>query len=447
MIPRYAPPAMAALFSDEARFAMWLRVELLATEGWAGVGDVPLAAAEACRDRAPEVDAAFVEAVTERERVTDHDVAAFVDVVQEAIGQPEGSWIHYGLTSSDVVDTALCATLTQAADLLIEASARLVGALAARARVEIDTPVTGRTHGMHAEPTTFGAKFALWALQADRDLQRLRAARERVAVGKLSGAVGTYSNIDPRVEEYVCRSLGLVPIPATQVVARDRHAEYLWACAAVGATVELIATEVRHMARSELGEAEEPFKAGQKGSSAMPHKRNPILSERLTGMARVLRGYLSAGLEDVALWHERDISHSSVERIVLPDASMLTLYMLEKTRGLVEGLVLHPERALGTLTEGSHGLVFSQSVLLALVSGGLSRDAAYRIVQRDARTAWAEGRGFRQVLDDDPEVTLSTEALDDAFDLSRTLRHVHRFTDALDSLESLGSDGPDWPDG
>jgi len=434
VIPRYAPGAMAALFTDQARFAMWLEVELLAIDGWAEVGEVPAEVAAACRARAPVVDAAFVDAVDGREKVTDHDVAAFVDVVQEAIGQPEGSWIHYGLTSSDVVDTALCATLTRSADLLIGGAAALVGALKARALECIDIPVTGRTHGMHAEPTTFGAKFSLWALQADRDLQRLRAARGRVAVGKLSGAVGTYSNIDPRVEEYVCRALGLTPTPATQVVARDRHAEYLWACASVGATIELIATEVRHMARSELGEAEEPFKPGQKGSSAMPHKRNPVLSERLCGLARVLRGYLSAGLEDVALWHERDISHSSVERVVLPDASMLTLYMLEKATGLVEGLVIHPERALDTLRHGSHGLVFSQSVLLALVGSGISRDAAYRIVQRDARAAWAEARPFRQVLDEDPEVTLSTEALDEAFDLSRALRHVHRFTDALEEL-------------
>ena len=437
MIPRYAPKEMAALFSDEARFAMWLRVELLATDGWVEVGDVPAEAAAFCRDHAPVVDAAFVDEVAERERITDHDVAAFVDVVQEAIGQPEGSWIHYGLTSSDVVDTALCATLTRAADLLVEAAGGLVRACKARALDAIDIPVTGRTHGMHAEPTTFGAKFALWALQADRDVQRLRAARDRVAVGKLSGAVGTFSNIDPRVEAHVCSALGLVPVPATQVVARDRHAEFLWACASVGATIELIATEIRHMARSELGEVEEPFKPGQKGSSAMPHKRNPILSERLCGLARVLRGYLSAGLEDVALWHERDISHSSVERVVLPDASMLTLYMLQKTTGLVEGLVLHPERALATLTEGSHGLVFSQSVLLALVSGGLSRDAAYRIVQRDAREAWEEGRSFRAVLDADPEVTLSAAELDAAFDLSRTLRHVHRFTDALEELDPM----------
>ena len=434
MIPRYSPEAMAALFTDQARFAMWLEVELLATDGWVEVGEVPAEVAAACRARAPVVDAEFVEAVAERERVTDHDVAAFVDVVQAGIGEPEGAWLHYGLTSSDVVDTALCATLTSASDLLIAAGGALVAALKTRALECIDIPVTGRTHGMHAEPTTFGAKFSLWALQAERDLQRLRAARGRVAVGKLSGAVGTYSNIDPRVEEHVCRALGLTPTPATQVVARDRHAEYLWACASVGATIELIATEVRHMARSELGEVEEPFKPGQKGSSAMPHKRNPILSERLCGLARVLRGYLSAGLEDVALWHERDISHSSVERVVLPDASMLTLYMLEKATGLVEGLVIHPERALAILREGSHGLVFSQSVLLSLVGSGMSRDAAYRIVQRDARAAWTEARPFRQVLDEDPEVTLSSEALDQAFDLSRALRHIHRFTDALEEL-------------
>ncbi|MHB1518503.1 MAG: adenylosuccinate lyase [Acidimicrobiales bacterium] len=432
MIPRYAPRAMATLFSDEARFAGWLEVELLATEAWAEVGKVPTEAAAACRVGAPSVDAGFVNAVNEREETTNHDVAAFVDVVQSAIGPPHGSWIHYGLTSSDVVDTALCATLTRASDLLLAAAARFVDALRARAEGSIDVPVVGRTHGMHAEPTTFGAKFALWALQAGRDLERLQAARSRVAVGKLSGAVGTYSNIDPRVEEQVCRALGLVPVPATQVVARDRHAEYLWACASVGATIELFATEVRHLARSELGEAEEPFATDQKGSSAMPHKRNPVLSERLCGLARILRGYLSAGLEDVALWHERDISHSSVERVVLPDASMLTLYMLEKATGLVEGLVLHPDRARATLTEGSYGLVFSQSVLLALVEAGLTRDAAYRIVQRDARCAWSDRRPFRQVLEEDPEIDLSSSALDRAFDLERALRHVHLFVDAME---------------
>jgi adenylosuccinate lyase len=426
VIPRYSPADMAALWSDEARLALWLEVELLAVEGQAAAGVLPPAAAVAVRERAPKVDGAFVEAVAERERVTDHDVAAFVDVVQEKIALDEGAWVHFGLTSSDVVDTALCATLVRAGDLLIEASGALVAALARRA-VELATvPVLGRTHGMQAEPTTFGAKFALWALQAERDRERLVAARRRVGVGKLSGAVGTFSNIDPSVEAYVCAALGLEPVPATQVIARDRHAEYLWACASVGATIELIATEIRHLARSEVGEVEEPFAAGQKGSSSMPHKRNPILSERLCGMARVLRGYLGAGLEDVALWHERDISHSSVERIVLPDASLLACYVLRKATGLVSGLVIHADRALANLTEGSLGLVFSQSVLLALVAAGLGRDDAYRIVQRDARLAWETQTQFRAVLEDDPEVPLGAGRLDDAFDLARVLRHAGR---------------------
>jgi len=435
VIPRYAPADMAALFGDRARMARWLEVELLATEALEAEGTVPAGVAAACRARAPEVDDAFVAEVEEREKVTDHDVAAFVDVVQARIGPPEGSWIHYGLTSSDVVDTALCATLVDAADLLVAAADDLVAALRRRAEELAEVPVTGRTHGMHAEPTTFGAKFALWALQADRDRQRLRAARSRIAVGKLSGAVGTYSNVTPGVEARVCRALGLEPVPASQVISRDRHAEYLWACASAGATVELIATEVRHLARSEVGEAEEPFRAGQKGSSAMPHKRNPVLSERLCGLARLLRGYLAAGLEDVALWHERDISHSSVERVALPDASMLACYVLRKAAGLVAGLVVHPERALANLTLGSGGLVFSQSVLLALVAGGLTRDEAYRIVQRDAREAAASGRHLREVLREDPEVRLGDEALDAAFDLGRALRHAGRFIDALDALD------------
>ena len=434
MIPRYSPPDMAALFDDAARFSLWLEVELLATEAQAAVGVVPPDEATTCRAKAPVVDDVFVTDVLEREKVTDHDVAAFVDVVQERIGAPAGSYIHYGLTSSDVVDTALCATLTRAADLLLADLDAFVAALKARALELLHVPVTGRTHGMHAEPTTFGAKFALWALQADRDRRRMRAAREAVAVGKLSGAVGTYSCIDPEVEARVCAALGLTPVPATQVIARDRHAEFFYACASVGATVELMCTEIRHLARSELGEAEEPFGAGQKGSSAMPHKRNPILSERLCGLARLLRGYLGAGLEDVALWHERDISHSSVERVALPDAAMLAAYVLRKATGLASGLVIHPERALENLIEGSLGLVFSQSVLLALVSAGLTRDEAYRIVQRDARAAWSERRPFRAVLEADPDVTLSAAQLDGAFDLSRTLRHVDRFADALAPL-------------
>jgi len=435
VIGRYSPPDMAAIFSDEARMQRWLEVELLAVEGLARIGVAPEDAAAAVRRRAPIVDAAFVADVAAREAVTDHDVAAFVDVVQDRIGGPEGSWIHYGLTSSDVVDTAQCAGMVAAADLLLAASSELVAALRRRAVELIDVPVAGRTHGMQAEPTTFGAKFALWALQAERDRHRLGSARRAVAVGKLSGAVGTYSNIDPEVEAYVCGAIGLVPVPATQVIARDRHAEYLYACAAAGTTVELIATEVRHLARSEVGEAEEPFAVGQKGSSAMPHKRNPILSERLVGLARVLRGYAVAGLEDVALWHERDISHSSVERIVLPDASLLTLYMLRRATGLVDGLVIHGERALYNLTEGSHGLIFSQSVLLAMIVAGHTRDDAYRIVQRDARRASEEQRPLREVLAEDPEVDLDDDALGRAFDLDRSLRHRRRFLDALDAIE------------
>jgi adenylosuccinate lyase len=435
VIPRYELPEMAAIFSDVSRFGRWLEIELLATEAWAALGVVPPAEAAACRQRAPHVDAAFVDAVGERERVTDHDVAAFVDVTQAAIGGDEGKWVHYGLTSSDVVDTAWCWMLRDAADLLVEASSALVAVLAARAREHRDTAMIGRTHGIHAEPTTFGVKLALWGLQVDRDRARLRAAREAVAVGKLSGAVGTYSNIDPSVERHVCGALVLRPVPATQVIARDRHAEFLWACASVGATVEMIAVELRHLQRTEVREVEEGFKAGQKGSSAMPHKRNPITAERLAGLARILRGNLVAGLEDVALWHERDISHSSVERVILPDSSMLAYYVLRRCASLLQGLQVFPDRMRRNL-DASHGLVFSQPVLLALVAGGLSRDAAYRIVQDDAMRAWTEGVSFRALLEADERVTLPPEALDEAFSLGRSLRNIGPVFDALDALEA-----------
>jgi adenylosuccinate lyase len=433
VIPRYSLPEMAVLFTDEARLTTWLEVEILAVEGWASIGEIPAADATAVRQRAPVMDAAAVAAVAAREKVTDHDVAAFVDVVQERIGGQPGQWVHYGLTSSDVVDTALCATLTRAAELLLDATTQLVEVLRRRAHEFADTPMVGRTHGIHAEPMTFGAKLALWCLQADRDRSRILGARRAVAVGKLSGAVGTYSNIDPAVEAHVCGALGLVPVPATQVISRDRHAEYLWACASVGASVELMATEIRHLQRTEVREVEEPFRAGQKGSSAMPHKRNPIKSEQLSGLARVLRGYLGSGLEDVALWHERDISHSSVERIILPDASLLAYYVLIRMAALVDGMVVAPERMLANL-DLSHGLVYSQPVLLALVASGLSRDAAYRIVQRDAAAAWEEGRSFRSVLEADPAVALDKTVLDEAFDLRRSLRHTGRVIAALDHV-------------
>ena len=434
MIKRYSLDPLASLWTERARFASWLEVELLATEAFARLGVVPGEHAQACRARAPQVDDAFVQAVLARERVTDHDVAAFVDVVQDAIGRPEGAWIHYGLTSTDVVDTALCHVLVQVADVLVEACGALVAVLHRRAHEWADAVMIGRTHGVHAEPTTMGAKVALWCLQADRDRTRLRRAREAVAVGKLSGAVGTYSNVDPAVEREVCERLGLRPVPATQVVARDRHAELLYACASVGALVETIGLEVRHLQRTEVREAMEGFKAGQKGSSAMPHKRNPITAERLCGLARILRGNLLAGLEDVALWHERDISHSSVERVILPDSTMLAHYVLVKGASLVDGLVVDRSRMLANL-DASHGLVFSQPVLLALVAGGLTRDEAYRVVQEVAMRAWDEGVSFRSLLEADARVTVAPGQLDEAFDLQRAVRNVHRTLDALQAVE------------
>jgi len=431
MIPRYSPKDVAALFSDENRFDTMLEVELLAAEGLAAEGVLPKDEVATLRARRPVIDAAFVAEVEERELITNHDTAAFVDLVQSKIGMPEGAWIHYGLTSSDVVDTALCHKITRAMDIVITEATALRDALTARAKESVDMPITGRTHGMHAEPTTYGAKFALFALQVQRDIERAKNARTAIAVGKLSGAVGTYSNIDPKVEAYVCEKLGLTPVPATQVIARDRHAEVLYACAALGTSMEQFALEVRHLARTEVGEASEPFAKGQKGSSAMPHKRNPVLSERLCGLARVLRGYLQAGLEDVALWHERDISHSSVERIIMPDALQLTVYMLRKATGLASGLVLNPERALENLNVNSLGLVFSQSVLLALVDSGMSRDDAYRIVQAAAGKAAETRTNFRDVIEADPAVKLTKEVLANAFDAQRLLAHRARFIDAL----------------
>lgn len=423
---------MDAVWSDTARFARWLEVELLATEAYAAAGLVPSDDAVTCRDRAPVVGDDFVQAVLDREAITDHDVAAFVDVVQAAIGPPASSWIHYGLTSSDVVDTALCWAMRDAADLLIDASTALLETLVALSREHRRTVMIGRTHGIHAEPTTFGAKVALWALQLDRDRTRLRAARASVAVMKLSGAVGTYSNISPEIEQFVGDALGLRPVAATQVVARDRHAEYLYGCASVGATCELIAVELRHLQRTEVREVQEGFKPGQKGSSAMPHKRNPISAETISGLARVLRSNLSAGLQDVALWHERDISHSSVERIVLPDSSQLAFYVMRRMRRLLDGLVVFPERMRQNL-DASFGLVFSQPVLLALVQGGATRDDAYRIVQRNAMRAWDEGRDFRALLEADDAV--DNRILDAAFDLERSLGNLDVVLDQVDQIQ------------
>ena len=432
MIPRYSTPEMTAVWSDVSKFARFLEVELLSTEAHAEIGVVPEADARLCRSRAPHVDEAFVQAIVEREAITDHDVAAFVDVVQAAIADDAGKWIHYGLTSSDVGDTVLCWQMTDATDLLIEESGRLLQTLIDLAEKHRDTVMIGRTHGVHAEPTTFGAKVALWALQVDRDRRRLRAARDTVAVMKLSGAVGTYSNIPPSVEAFVGAALGLKPVSATQVIARDRHSEFLYACASIGATCELMAVELRHLQRTEVGEVQEGFKPGQKGSSAMPHKRNPISAETISGLARVVRSNLLAGLQDVALWHERDISHSSVERVVLPDSSHLAHYVMRRMGKLLSGLVVFPDRMRANL-DASFGLVFSQPVLLGLVASGMSRDDAYRIVQRNAMQAWDVGTDFRALLEADPDV--DNGLLDAAFDLRRSLSNLHVVFDEMASIQ------------
>ena len=429
MIDRYSLPEIAEIFSDRSKFARYLEIELLATEAQAKLGVVPQTDAQTCRAKAPLVDDTFVQQVAERELVTDHDVAAFVDVVQSAIGMPAGAWIHHGLTSTDVVDTAWCWMLKDGAELILGAMNELIAKLQELAQQHRDTVMIGRTHGIHAEPTTFGAKVALWAMQVDRDRARMRAAREAIAVCKLSGAVGTYSNISPDVEAHVAKSLGLVAVPATQVVARDRHAEFLWACASLGSTIEAIAVELRHLQRTEVSEVREGFKAGQKGSSAMPHKRNPISAETLTGLSRVLRSNLQTGLQNVALWHERDISHSSAERIVLPDSAMLAYYVTKRLTRVLANLEVDTQRMLDNL-DSSFGVVFSQPVLLALVDSGLSRDDAYRIVQEDAASAWSQRQQLRNVLENDTRVTLSSKQLDDAFDLRRSLVHTSKTLDA-----------------
>ena len=435
MIPRYSPPEIAELFTDEARFAAWLEVEVLAVEAWAELGVVPAEHAahgtRARRVRRRRRARTRAGHRSRRRRVRRRRASA-------RVGAPAGGWVHYGLTSSDVVDTALALQMTRALDVILPAVARLEEAIAATRREFRDTPMVGRTHGIHAEPTTFGVKLALWAMQVRRDRRRLLHAREGIAVGKLSGAVGTYSNVDPYVEEYVCRHLGLQPVPATQVLARDRHAEVMYACTSLGATIESFAVEVRHLQRTEVREVEEPFREGeQKGSSAMPHKRNPVKSEQLSGLARVLRGNLQAAFEDVALWHERDISHSSVERVIVPDSLMLAYYMTVRFTKIVSELRVYPDRMLRNI-DASFGLVFSQPVLLALVEAGKSRDDAYRIVQRNAMRAWQEERSFREILGEDPDVTdvLDAARLDAGFDLKRALSDTGRVFDALDVVES-----------
>jgi adenylosuccinate lyase len=410
---------MLRVWSEEAKLAHWLEVELAALEAWAELGRLPAEAVAAIRDGA---EVPSLERVAELERVTSHDVAAFVDAVTQDLG-PQGRWFHFGLTSSDVVDTALALTVREAGDLVLEGIDAAVAMVAGRAEEHAQTSTIGRTHGIHAEPTTFGLKLAGWAFQLARDRSRVEHALEGMRVGKLSGVVGTYATTDPELERIACERLGLEPEPvSTQVVPRDRHAELLSALAVLASSLERFALEIRHLARTEVREVEEPFGAGQKGSSAMPHKRNPILSERICGLARVVRGYAFVGLENVALWHERDISHSSAERIVLPDAFLAIDYMLDRFAALVHGLVVRPERMRSNL-ESTGGLFFSQRLLLSLVDSGLPRDEAYRAVQRHAMRAWDEGLDFRELVRADADVAQRVD-LDEIFDLASYTRHA-----------------------
>jgi adenylosuccinate lyase len=431
MIPRYVLPEMAAVWSDDARFGHWLEIEILVAESLAGLGVVPDADAREIRTKA----SFDPERIAEVERVTRHDVAAFVQVVAASVG-PAGRWVHYGLTSSDVLDTGLALQLRDASDLLLERLERLLAVAKRIALGNRDVVMAGRTHGVVAEPTSFGHKVALWAFELDRDRDRLRRAREAVSVGAISGAVGTYAQVDPRVEEEVCAKLGLRAAEASsQIVARDRHAELMAALAITASSLDAIATEIRHLARTEVREVQEPFTAGQKGSSAMPHKRNPVRCERVTGLARVIRGNLQAALENTVLWHERDISHSSAERVILPDSTMALHFMLAEMTEVLDGLVIYPERMRENLQVGG-GLAFSQNVLLALVDGGLPRDEAYAIVQDAAATAWDDDASFRELVASDPRVRERLgERLAELFDPAAALRNLDVVFDRLEKVE------------
>jgi len=432
MIERYSRPEMARLWSQEHKIGLWLRVEIAVCEAWAAHGEIP---AEAL----PEIKRARVDLarMDELERETHHDVIAFLRAMAETIG-PESRYVHLGLTSSDVVDTAFALQIVDSIALLqtdVDGLERVLTNLAVKHR---DTPTIGRSHGIHAEPTTFGFKVAVWVDEARRARRRLEFAREELAVGKLAGAVGTHANIPPSVEEDACRRLGLTPVAAgTQVIQRDRHATFMAMLGVIAASLEKIATEIRHLQRTEVREAEEPFAKGQQGSSAMPHKRNPILCERVCGLARVIRGYVTPALENVALWHERDISHSSAERVIVPDACLALDYAMYVLTSVLEGLQVDRERMRANI-DLTGGLIYSQRALLALVEAGMDRQEAYKIVQTAAMQSWHEGVPFRALLSAEPHVaaTLTPSEIEDLFDLSYHLKHIDT------AYERLGLAGP-----
>lgn len=423
MIPRYTLPQMGRIWTEENKFRRWLDVEIAVCEVQAEMGLIPAQAVQVIKQKA----AFDVTRIHQIEQTVRHDVIAFLTNVAEYVG-PESRFIHYGLTSSDVVDTANALLLKQAGELLLADLDQLSQTLHRRAIEFKHTPMMGRTHGMHAEPITFGLKLALWYTDMQRNHQRMQRALETISYGKISGAVGTFAHLDPEIEERVCARLGLKPAPiSTQIIQRDRHAEFLAVLAIIAACVEKIALEIRHLQRTEVGEVHEYFSQGQKGSSAMPHKRNPIICEQLCGLARLVRSNLQAGLENVALWHERDISHSSVERVILADSCILTDYLLQKAATLIDKLVVHPEQMRKNM-EASRGLVFSGALLLAMTESGLSREEAYRLVQRRALQALDEGKDFRQLVLADPDITaiMPPEQIERVFDVNLYLRNVDK---------------------
>ncbi len=423
MIERYTNPEMGNIWSIQNEWQTILNVEMAACDAMAELGQIPKEAAVNIRAKANF----NIERIHEIESVTHHDIIAFLTNVAEYVGE-DSKYIHKGLTSSDVKDTAICLMMKQSAELILDDLKKFRDVLRRRASEFKHTPCIGRTHGIHAEPMTFGLKLALWSAEIERDIERVEHAKKIVSVGKLSGAVGTYSNIDPRIEEMVCERLGLTPVPlATQVIQRDRHAEYMTTLAIVASTLEKIATEVRNHQRTDIREAEEYFSPGQKGSSAMPHKRNPINCERVSGMARLVRGNAVAAMEDITLWHERDISHSSVERVILPDSTINVDYCTRKMTNIIDKLLVYPEAMLHNM-ERTGGLIYSQRIMLAVVSKGVLREDAYKWVQRNAMKRWMEGEDFRTNVEKDPDITkyLTKEEIDDCFDYKFFLRHVDK---------------------